>query len=314
VAGAQSLLIGDFNNDHKLDLVVGGITVSTLLGNGDGTFQAPLNFTGDTEGSTVDLAAADFNLDGKLDLYAGGDVLLGNGDGTFVLHATYTGPTGIASATAADLNGDAKPDLVIAQGNGLAVLLGNGDGTFQTGVPYAVAPYAADVLLTDANGDGRLDLAVAESGCNPFNCSATTSATVSILLGLGDGTFVGGKNYAFQSSFPASPVLAADFNGDGKPDIPAETDYPPPGTTPLGVFLGNGDGTLQPEIPAPLTQSAGPIAAGDFNGDGKADLASVFSNCSNNSCLPGDVVVLIGIGDGTFQSHRWSRVAVVRFP
>ncbi len=106
--------------------------LSTLLGNGDGTFQAPLNFTGDTQGATADLAAADFNLDGNLDLYAGGDVFLGNGDGTFVLHATYTGSTGIASAAAADLNGDAKPDLVIAQGNGLAVLLGNGDGTFQT--------------------------------------------------------------------------------------------------------------------------------------------------------------------------------------
>ncbi len=299
---AQTLAVGDFNNDHKVDLVVGGATVSTLLGNGDGTFQTPLSYAANL--STSALAAADFNRDGILDLYAGGNVLLGNGDGTFVLHATYPAPTGMASASAADLNGDAKPDLVLVQGSSLAVLLGNGDGTFQSPAPYAVGPYTADVVVADLNGDGRLDLAVAESGCQAFSCSATASATVSVLLGLGDGTFLVGTNYPFQSGFPASQVLAGDFNADGKTDFAAETAFPPVGQpTPIGVFLGNGDGTLQPDLATSLPQSAGDLAAADLNGDGKTDITSVYFNCnsSDTSCIPGEAVVLISNGDGTFQ-------------
>jgi hypothetical protein len=84
---------------------VGGSEVSVLLGNGNGTFQAPLESPGGAP-----LAAADFNGDGKLDLFAGGNVLLGNGNGTFVLYATY--PSG-AAAAAADLNGDGKPPPVL---------------------------------------------------------------------------------------------------------------------------------------------------------------------------------------------------------
>lgn len=302
VPGAQSLVEGDFNNDHKVDLVVSGGTLSTLLGNGDGTFQTPLNNSAHLESSA--LAAADFNHDGILDVYAGGGVFLGNGDGTFVLHATYSAASGTVAA-AADLNGDAKPDLVLVQQNGLAVWLGNGDGTFQTPVPYAIALYAADVVITDLNGDGRLDLAVAESGCQAYSCSATGTATVTVLLGLGDGTFVGGTTYPFQSGYPASQVLSGDFNGDGKVDLAAETAFPPVGEpTPIGVFLGNGDGTLQPDIPSSLPQSAGALAAGDLNGDGKSDLASVYFNCTNGdtTCIPGEAVILLSNGDGTFQA------------
>ncbi len=302
VPGVQSLVVGDFNNDHKVDLVVGGGTLSTLLGNGDGTFQTPLNNSAHV--GAFGLAAADFNHDGILDVFAGGGVFLGNGDGTFVLHATYPAPSAGASAAAADLNGDAKPDLVLVQQNSLTVLLGNGDGTFQTPVPYGIALYAADVVITDLNGDGRLDLAVAESGCQAYSCSATATATVSVLLGLGDGTFVGGVTYPFQSGFPASQVLSGDFNGDGKADLAAETAFPPDEEpTPIGVFFGNGDGTLQPDIPSSLPQPAGALAAGDLNGDGKSDLASVYFNCTNgnNTCIPGQAVVLLSNGDGTFQ-------------
>jgi hypothetical protein len=307
VPDAQSLLIGDFNNDHKPDLALLADGVSVLLGNGDGTFQSALNYMPNVAPlSGPVLAAADFNLDGKLDLFAGGDVLLGNGDGTFVLHATYgANGSGGSPAAAGDLNGDGKPDLVI----GTSVFLGNGDGTFQAAVPYAQEPYDSDTLLTDLNGDGKLDLAVVESGCTAYGCSTTPSATIAVLLGLGDGTFGTGKDYFLQSasspavSTSAYQVVSGDFNGDGKPDLAAAgTSGPNNTTTPLGVFLGNGDGTLQPEVPTILNLAAGPIATADFNADGKADLATVLSNCTNNTCVPGEAVVLIGNGDGTFQS------------
>jgi hypothetical protein len=304
VPGAESLVIGDFNNDHKLDLVVSG--PSTLLGNGDGTFQAPITYVG-SSGAPTPMAAADFNLDGKLDLYQGGALFLGNGDGTFVLHAIYGLPNGngsdTAGAAAADLNGDGKPDLVVVSGNTVAVSLGNGDGSFQPTMDYAAASYSSDVVVADVNGDGKLDLAVAESGCLPFSCSTTGSASISLLLGVGDGTFVGGTDYPFQNNNPASQVVLADFNGDGKPDFAAETAFAPSGTS-LGVYLANGNGTFQAEISTSLPPNTGPIAAADLNGDGKADLATVYPNCSegNTTCLPGDLGVLISNGDGTFQS------------
>jgi hypothetical protein len=308
VSGAQlpGLVIGDFNNDHKLDLVVSG--PSTLLGNGDGTFQAPITYVGSSGGGGTPMAAADFNLDGKLDLYQGGALFLGNGDGTFVLHAIYSlpsgGPSDIAGAAAEDLNGDGKPDLVVVSGNSIvAVSLGNGDGSFQTSVDYAAASYSSDVLVADVNGDGKLDLVVVESGCLPFSCSTTGSASISLLLGVGDGTFVGGTDYSFQNNNPASQVVLADFNGDGKPDFAADAGFAPSGTS-LGVYLGNGNGTFQAEISTSIPQITGAIAAADLNGDGKADLTTVYPNCSNgnSTCLPGDLGVLISNGDGTFQS------------
>jgi hypothetical protein len=294
----QGLVIGDFNNDHKLDLAVGGPSV--MLGNGDGTFQPPITYVGSTQQTGPALAAADFNLDGNLDLYAGDALFLGNGDGTFVLHATYPVANADAAA-AADLNRDGKPDLVIAQQSGVSVLLGNGDGSFQTTVKYSGAYYATDVLVADVNGDGRLDLALANSGCGTaFGCSATGPASISVLLGLGDGTFVGGTQYPFQSGNPPLQVISADFNGDGKPDFAAQTPNTTPATSTLAVYLGNGDGTLQAQI-STTVPSNGDIAAADLNADGKADIATVYANCTQGACLPGYVAVLIGNGDGTFQ-------------
>jgi dienelactone hydrolase len=188
----------------------------------------------------------------------------------------------------ADFNGDSKLDLAVAEcttSNNIGVLLGNGDGTFQASLNHPVGMCPASLAVGDFNGDGKLDLAVAN----------IDSDSLSILLGNGDGTFQAAVNY----SVPAGPssVIVGDFNRDGKLDL-AVALFKVNGTasgTEVAVLLGNGDGTFQ----TPLSYSAGQapisVAAGDFNGDGKLDLA-VANNGGTN------VSVLLGNGDGTFQT------------
>ena len=145
-----------------------------LLGNGDGTFQPAVTYrTGG--GQAWSVAVADVNGDGNADLVVANyddnllGVLLGNGDGTFQPAVAYSsgGSGGSIALAVADVNGDHKPDLLVAisSNNTVGVLLGNGDGTFQTAVPYnsgGSGPGA--VAVADVNGDGKPDLLAGELG------------------------------------------------------------------------------------------------------------------------------------------------------
>ena len=292
-----SVAVGDFNGDGKPDLAIaGGNIVSVLLGNGDGTFQAPIEFP--TGIGSARIVVGDFNGDGKLDLAVlalGGttvSVHLGNGDGTFRAGPSYPAGVDLMFIAVGDFNRDGKLDLVVANkgtfpnftDGSVLVLMGNGDGTFQPAVAYGpvVNPYS--VAVGDFNGDGNLDLAVPNLGAN--------NGGVSVLLGNGDGTFQSAVIY--DAGVGCFWVAVGDFNGDGKPDLAV---LGPPDR----VLLGNGDGTFQGAIQfdaAAVTPSS--VVVGDFNGDGKLDLA--VSNFANGNSPSGTIAVLLGNGDGTFQT------------
>src|SRR5712692_693007 len=166
----------DYNGDGRLDLAVlnANDTVSVLLGNGDGTFQAHVDYT--TGNGAIALRLGDVNGDQRPDLIvlqAGAGsvgILLANGDGTFQNHADHSTGSNPGSLAVLDVNGDGKLDLVMSVGFlGIETLFGNGDGTFQSGVycscgsqqknAFGVAA-VGPIEAGDFNGDSRMDLAV----------------------------------------------------------------------------------------------------------------------------------------------------------
>ena len=155
-----------------------------LLGNGDGTFQAAVNYGAGDWPSSV--AIGDLDGDGDLDLAVANDdsddvsVLLGNGDGTFQPAVNYGAGDSPHSVAIGDLNGDGDLDLAVANqsSDDVSVLLGNGDGTFQAAVNYGAGDEPSPVAIGDLNGDGDLDLAVANAG----------SGSVSVLINISTDT------------------------------------------------------------------------------------------------------------------------------
>jgi len=284
---------GDFNGDGKLDLVIGNLIFTgtytfqtvTLLGNGDGTFQAPAD---PVSIANLAIAFADLRGDGKLDMVVDdppfAQVFLGNGDGSFTTgQSYYLGFNAAGNVVTGDFKSDGKPDVAVAG----AMLLGNGDGTFQAAP--AVLPGGGQVATADFNGDGKPDMAVI---MNP----APNSPELFIFLGNGKGQFSLGHSYPA----PGFTVVLADVNGDGKPDLVFANESE--STWGFAVMLGNGDGSFGP----PIVTSGGSdsdgtpqIAIGDFNGDGKPDIAAILLSGSSGAQ---SVFVFLGNGDGTFAA------------
>ena len=290
-----------FRNNGILDLVISDKldnAVWVMLGNGDDTFQPAVAYP-TTAAESYTVAVGDFNGDGRADIIAleqgstSGklcecvEVLLGKGDGTFGAPIRTPLPDKLAGYAIAlgDFNDDGKLDVAVSgetfPAYNAVILLGNGAGGFTVDGSYIVSnvPDAIAAGYFTASND-KLDLAVANH----------EGASVSVLLGYGNGRFEQPVNY------PASEcdwVVSEDFDGDGKVDLAVTDAGPQPKMTPgVSIFNGNGDGTFQAGVLYPA--AIGYIATGDFNGDGKPDIAGVGG-------VNGSITTLLNTGVVSFS-------------
>ncbi|HUJ30616.1 MAG TPA: FG-GAP-like repeat-containing protein [Candidatus Acidoferrum sp.] len=287
--------VASLRNNGTQDLIVsnhGDNTISVFLGNGDGTFAAPVTYaTGvgptwiasgvfDNTGTNVDLVVANKGANTV-------SILAGNGDGTFQPNVDLATGNVPVSVVAGDFDGDGNLDLAVANqaDNTISVFFGNGDGTFNTPA-LLTAGHAPTALATaDFNGDGRADLAVANQNDN----------TVSIFLGNNDRTFT----TLTPNATGAAPVYVAtgDFNGDGILDLAVANNTDDTVSILFGQTTnGKPDGTFTAH--ADYVAGAGPtsIAVADYNLDGIQDLA-VTDSTSNTISL------LFGLTGGIFNAN-----------
>ena len=275
----RGIAIGDVTGDALPDVVAsnfmsdppaGGpatvVNVSVLPNLGDGVLGEPVAYLVGTR-EPHDVVLADLNGDTKLDIAVATHpsvvFFLNDGNGTFAAGEEFPfGTTGRGLAIA-DLNGDGAMDLAATTGGiasspgSVIVRLGDGLGDFGVATPYEVGRFPYSIVAGDVNGDGKIDLATANNN----------SADMSVLVNNGNGTFAPHVDYD-SGGLPTS-LAGGDFDADGRLDFAISAG---PGGS-VGRFMNVGDGTFEDVVGAQAFGSA-QLAAGDLDGDGKADVVS----------------------------------------
>ena len=288
---AISVLAADFNADGIVDLAIAnGLSsdVAIFLGSGGGRFRPALKLSYGAGGYVRELAAADLNNDGALDLAAAYDyglaVWFGAGDSSFRLGPFVPGSNQPLSIAVADLNGDGAKDVVLGNYyNGeISILTGKGDGTFARTSVVGAAGDVFAVAVADINGDTKPDLVA----------TSYSSSSALVALGRGDGTFEAPIYFGLTDS---SFLRGTDLDGDGKADLAVFVPY-----RKSTFFLQRGTGVM-----GAASWSDYPVDAqfGDFNRDGRPDMivATVrVPSARQNDDLGATIWFLAGRGGGLF--------------
>jgi predicted nucleotidyltransferase len=295
----SSTVVGDLNNDNRLDIVVGNFqtdTVGILFGNGDGTFLQQTTHQTISAAGLSSVALGDFNNDSCLDIAICNirlnnvGILFGNGNGTFSYQTIYETSNGAeqASVAVADFDNDGRLDIVVAnQGlDNLVVSFGNGNGSFSDQVTLLTGTGSQPLFVAvgDFNNDGKPDIVAANSQLN----------NVGVFLGYVNRIFFSQTTYSTGYNALTTVVVAADFNNDSRLDIAAcnqDNDN-------IVIFLGYADeGLLSlPSYSTGLSSQPTYVATGDFNNDTRLDVAVANYGTDN-------VMILLGSGYGTFDSE-----------
>ncbi len=301
--------IQDTTGNDAASLIATSATNNSIVPN-----NSALSFTGSTiavgTGTSLPegIATADFNNDGLADLAVTdvstdsnprARIFLGNGSGGFTAGGTQMVGAGPTSITANDFNSDGKTDIATSNydSKSISILLGDGIGNLATASTLnagptigVIIPNPRFIVSGDFNGDSKPDLAWT-------NDYSDGNGSVGIAINNGTGTpFSSVTPTGYTIGTNPYGLIATDLNGDGKLDLVA-ANSPTLGSGSISALLGNGNGTFQSALNTTVGTRPRYFAAGDFNRDGKQDLALTQTITDNN------LRILLGNGSGGFSSQ-----------